>query len=92
LNSKLNREVAEFEATTAEGTHHLSDLRDTYQPSSNEEAEALVHVLGGTSFQGNINDTIEDKRKRALEAATARLKNEEEELERSCGTQKQSGS
>lgn len=91
LNSQLNREVAEFEAATAGGTHHLSDLRDTYQSSSNEEAEALIHVLGGTGLGGN--DTIEDRRKRALEAATVRLKNEEEELERSCGTsgpQKQS--
>ncbi|KAG1735895.1 WLM-domain-containing protein [Suillus paluster] len=91
LNSQLNREVAEFEAAAGGGTHYLSDLRDTYQPSSNEEAEALIHVLGGTGLRGN--DTVEDRRKRALEAATARLKNEEE-LERSCGTsgpQKQCG-
>lgn len=91
LNSQLNREVAEFEAAAGEGAHQLSDLRDTYQASSGEEVEALTHVLGGTGLQGN--DTMEDRRKRALEAATARLRNEEE-LERSCGTsgpQKQSG-
>lgn len=91
LNSQLNREVAEFEAAAGAGTHTLSDLRDTYQPSPNEEVEALIHVLGGTGLRDS--DTTEDRRKRVLEAATARLRNEEE-LERSCGTsgpQKQSG-
>ncbi|KAG1812876.1 WLM domain-containing protein [Suillus subaureus] len=90
LNSQLNREVAEFEAAAGAGTYQLSDLQDTYQPSSDEEVEALTHVLGGTGIRSN--DTTEDRRKRALEAATARLRNEEE-LERSCGTsgpQKQS--
>ncbi|KAG2137574.1 WLM-domain-containing protein [Suillus bovinus] len=90
LNSQLNREVAEFEAAARIGTHELSDLRDTYQPSSDEEVEALIHVLGGTGLRGN--DTMEDRRIRAVEAATLRLRNEE--LERSCGTsgpQKQSG-
>ncbi|KAG2057611.1 WLM-domain-containing protein [Suillus hirtellus] len=90
LNSQLNREVAEFEAAARAGTHGLSDLGDTYQPSSDGEVEALVHVLGGTDLR--VNDTTEEHRIRALEAATARLRNEE--LERSCGTsgpQKQSG-
>jgi hypothetical protein len=90
LNSQLNREVAEFEAAAGAGTHQLSDLRDTYQPLLDEEAKASIHVLGGT---GRRDDTTEDRRKRALEAATARLRNEEE-LEQSCGTfgpQKQSG-
>lgn len=92
LNSQLNREVAEFEAAAGAGTHHLSDSNDTYQPSSDKEVEALIHVLGGTGLRGN--DTMEERRKRVLDAATARLRNEEEELERSCGTsgpQKQSG-
>ncbi|KAG1737232.1 WLM-domain-containing protein [Suillus lakei] len=92
LNSQLNREVAEFEAAAGAGTHHLSDSQDTYQPSSDEGVEALIHVLGGTGLRGN--DTIEDRRKRVLEAVTARLRNEEEELEWSCGTsgpQNQSG-
>ncbi|OAX40320.1 WLM-domain-containing protein [Rhizopogon vinicolor AM-OR11-026] len=91
LNSQINREVAEFEAAAAHGTHYLSDVRNAYQPSSNEEVEALVHVLGGTGPQGD--DTMEERRRRALEAAAARLKSEEE-LEQSCGTsgpQKQSG-
>ncbi|KAG1769500.1 WLM domain-containing protein [Suillus placidus] len=87
----FNREVAEFEAAAGAGTHQLSDLRDSYQPSSDEEVEARIHVLGGIGLRGN--DTTEDRRKK-VEAATARLRNEEEELERSCGTsgpQKQSG-
>ncbi|KAI6023767.1 WLM-domain-containing protein [Pisolithus microcarpus] len=72
LNSRLNKEVAEFEVAQAHGTHYLADVRGTYQPSSNEEDEALVH----------------DRRRRALEAATSRLKKQEEELEQSCGTTK----
>ncbi|KAG1853351.1 WLM-domain-containing protein [Suillus subluteus] len=90
LNSQLNREVAGFEAAAGAGTHQLSGLRDTYQLSSDEEVEALVHVLGGTGLRGN--DNTEDRRNMALEAATAHLKNEEE-LERTYGTsgsQKQS--
>ncbi|KAF9233483.1 WLM-domain-containing protein [Melanogaster broomeanus] len=84
LNSQLNREVAEFEAAEKRGTHFLSDIRGAYEPSSNEEGEALVHVLGGTG--ASLGDSIEDRRRRALEAATTRLRKEEEELEKSCGT------
>lgn len=62
----------------------MSDLRGAYEPSSNEEAEALIHVLGGNGIQ--LGDSVEDRRRRALEAATARLRKDEEELERSCGT------
>ncbi|KAH7918274.1 WLM-domain-containing protein [Leucogyrophana mollusca] len=89
LNSKLNREVAEFEAAAANGTHYLSDaVQGAYKPSSNEEAEALVHVLGGSG--SGSGDSLEDRRRRALEAATARLRKQEEELEQSCGTTKPS--
>lgn len=86
LNSRLNKEVAEFEVAQAHGTHYLADVRGTYQPSSNEEDEALVHVLGGNSTL--LSDSVEDRRRRALEAATSRLKKQEEELEQSCGTTK----
>ena len=65
----------------------MSDLRDAYEPSSNEEAEALIHVLGGNV---PLDDSAEDRRHRALEAATARLRKEEEELEKSCGTTEKS--
>ncbi|KAI6112895.1 WLM-domain-containing protein, partial [Pisolithus sp. B1] len=60
------------------------DNNGAYQPSSNEEGEAFVHVLGGNSTLPS--DSIEDRRRRALEAATSRLKKQEEELEQSCGT------
>jgi hypothetical protein len=59
-------------------------MRGAYEPSSNEEAEALIHVLGGDTIP--LGDSAEDRRRRALEAATARLRKEEEELEKSCGT------
>ncbi|KAF8141456.1 WLM-domain-containing protein [Boletus edulis] len=85
LNSQLNREVAEFEAVEKRGTHYLVDLRGTYEPSSNEEADALIHALGGNGIPLG-SDSVEDRRRRTLEAATARLRKEEEELEESCGT------
>ncbi|KAG9313149.1 WLM-domain-containing protein [Chiua virens] len=88
LNSQLNREVAEFEAAEKRGTHYLSDLRDAYQPLSNEEAEALVHVLGGNGSP--LGNSAEERRRRALEAATTRLRKQEEELEKSCGTTEKS--
>ncbi|KAH7890919.1 WLM-domain-containing protein [Phlebopus sp. FC_14] len=84
LNSLLNKEVAEFEAAVANGTHYLSDVKGAYQPSSNEEGEALVYTLGGSRVP--LVDSVEDRRRRALDAATARLRKEEEELEQSCGT------
>jgi len=59
-------------------------LRGAYEPPSNEEAEVLIHVLGGNGIP--LGDSAEDRRRRALEAATARLRREEEELEKSCGT------
>lgn len=38
----------------------------------------------------SFGDSVEDRRRRALEAATARLRKEEEELEKSCGTTQRS--
>ncbi|KIJ65488.1 hypothetical protein HYDPIDRAFT_110585 [Hydnomerulius pinastri MD-312] len=84
LNSKLNREVAEFEAAEEHGTHYLSNVKGAYEPSSNEEGEALAQVLGGSRVP--LGDSVEDRRRRTLDAATARLRKEEEELEQSCGT------
>lgn len=91
LNSQLNREVIEFERAAAEGTHHLGSFGDAYQPASSLEAEAQTYVLGG----GGVNvlgstslrdESVEERRKRMLEATVNRLKKEEEELEQSCGT------
>lgn len=93
MNSQLNREVADFERNTVEGTHHLTGSGDAYQPSSALEVEAQSHVLGGMpqtlggSTSGASGDeSREDRRRRMLEATTKRLQKEEEELEERCGT------
>ncbi|KAF8159365.1 WLM domain-containing protein [Crassisporium funariophilum] len=92
LNSKLNREVTSFEQSATHGTHYLSGgpRHDTYQPSSELEAEAQTYVLGGggpsTSTGSLAADSAEDRRRRVLEATMNRLRKEEEELEHSCGT------
>ncbi|KAK0188535.1 WLM-domain-containing protein [Armillaria mellea] len=87
LNSKLNKEVAEFERARSDGTHSLSGLEtyDAYEPSSELEAEARMQVLGGSgSF--NRDESNEDRRQRLLDATMARLRKEEQEMEDSCGT------
>ncbi|KAJ3555579.1 hypothetical protein NM688_g2499 [Phlebia brevispora] len=90
LNSRLNREVVEFERAAKEGAHRLSSYDDVYQPASNElEAEAQAYVLGGGALGSTLqdrNESIEERRKRLLEATMNRLRKEEEELEQSCGT------
>lgn len=71
------------------GTHYLSGHGDTYQPSSELEAEAQSYILGGTdsSFVGAaLDESREERRRRVLEATMARLRKEDEELENSCGT------
>jgi hypothetical protein len=101
LNSRLNREVAEFERARAAGTKYLSpSAADMYEPSTELEAQARAQVLGGSnSNPGSSSDRMisavaalelgderEDMRRRTLDAATRRLRREEEELEQSCGT------
>ncbi|KAI0339684.1 WLM-domain-containing protein [Trametopsis cervina] len=90
LNSKLNREVAEFERAATGGAHRLDEYTSSaYEPSSELEAEARLlassHVLGGGSTP-LATDSREERRRRVLEATMNRLKKEEEELEHSCGT------
>ncbi|KAI5829098.1 WLM-domain-containing protein [Schizophyllum commune Tattone D] len=88
LNSLLNREVAQFEISRADGAHRLGGAGDFYQPSSELEAEAQAYVLGGKTGSTTPlpNETPEQRRERMLQATMSRLKKEEEELERSCGT------
>ncbi|CCM01367.1 uncharacterized protein FIBRA_03417 [Fibroporia radiculosa] len=95
MNSRLNREVAEFERSVSEGTHHLAGLGDVYAPSSEIEAEARTYlsgeglqVLGGSSSDSMLNETREERRIRLLDATMRRLQKEEEELEQMCGTTK----
>ncbi|TFK48531.1 WLM-domain-containing protein [Heliocybe sulcata] len=86
LNSKLNKEVAQYEEAVSQGTHHLGESwGDVYEPSPGLEAEAHGHVLGG-SVPASANDSVEERRRRVLEATMRRLQKEEEELEQSCGT------
>ncbi|KAJ7629520.1 WLM-domain-containing protein [Mycena polygramma] len=84
LNSLLNREVAEFERAASEGTHRLQS-GDIYEPDALENEALTSHVLGGSSRSSN-GDSIEERRRRMLEATLNRLQKEEEELENSCGT------
>ena len=58
---------------------------DVYEPSSELEAEAHVHILGGGGMS-SLDESREDRRRRVLEATMKRLRKEEEELEQSCGT------
>lgn len=70
-----------------EGTHHLMHKGDVYEPSSELEAEAHAHVLGGGGFSSLYQDeSREERRRRMLDATMSRLRKEEEELEQSCGT------
>jgi hypothetical protein len=78
--------VAEFERAKAEGTHSLAG-HDFYQPDTELETEATIHVLGGNGIAPpSRNESPEERRRRVLEATTSRLKKEEEVLEDSCGT------
>lgn len=87
MNSKLNKEVAEFERAASEGTHSLMGSGDVYEPSPELEAEAHTHILGGRGVSAlSLDDSREDRRRRVLEATVKRLRKEEEELEQSCGT------
>ncbi|KAK7056496.1 hypothetical protein VNI00_003052 [Paramarasmius palmivorus] len=86
LNSQLNREVAEYERSSSAGTHALvDDFADAYEPSAEAEAEARAYVLGGAA--GNIqSDSVDDRRRRVLDATLSRLRKEDKEVEDSCGT------
>ncbi|KAJ4475090.1 WLM-domain-containing protein [Lentinula aciculospora] len=84
LNSLLNREVTDYDASVKAGTNVLGYSGEAYEPS---EAQSRSQVLGGGSNAVSLlNDSTEDRRRRALEAAERRLRQEEEEMENSCGT------
>ena len=78
----------------AQGTHSLGGTsEDVYESSSQIEAEAQEyllgggsHVLGGIPSPASGTESIEERRRRILDATVSRLKKEEEELEQSCGS------
>ncbi|KAH9479215.1 DNA-dependent metalloprotease WSS1-like protein 2 [Psilocybe cubensis] len=98
LNSKLNREVAEYERAVAQGTHYLSGRPgEVYEPAAELEAEARAYTLGGgASSSRAVSDSMaafdvetqEERRMRVLAATMNRLRKEEEDIEHSCGTGK----
>jgi len=81
LDSRLNKEVTEYELSLARGTHRLAD-GDFYD----SESPAADHTLGGSSSSSLPEFAREERRQRVLAAALDRLRAEEEELEQSCGT------
>ncbi|QRV88709.1 WLM domain protein [Ceratobasidium sp. AG-Ba] len=89
LNSRLNREVAEFEQAAKAGSHTLSgsDARDDYGVNVQKEAALQTFTLGGSANVGQdqLSDDREERRQRILAAAMARLEREEREIEDRCG-------
>ncbi|CAE6418219.1 unnamed protein product [Rhizoctonia solani] len=86
LNSRLNREVAEYEQTVRAGSHTLSGGMPHDDRSTNIEREAAVHafVLGGGTGSTAVNESREEMRRRVLEATVSRLEQEEKEIEDRC--------
>lgn len=89
LNSLLNKEVTDFERDQRTGAHTLSGSDSVYSPPTSAHAlelisEAQSYILGGSS--STLNNSREERRRLALEAAISRIRKEEEELEHSCGT------
>jgi len=90
LNSKLNREVAEYERHIAMNTHSLLGTGAVYQPSSAGDSdlipETTAHVLGGSDDGGVSGDTPAARRARVLDATMKRLEAQEKEIEDMCGS------
>ncbi|KAG8883883.1 hypothetical protein FRB97_005721 [Tulasnella sp. 331] len=92
LNSKLNREVDEYEGAVKAGSHSLSGLGagDYYDPdntvgSALTDAEVTSRVLGGGT-SSLLTGSREEMRQKMLEAATQRLRRQEQEIEERCGS------
>ncbi|KAG8765431.1 hypothetical protein FRC19_006394 [Serendipita sp. 401] len=93
LNSRLNREVAEFERQLRESTHTLMGGGPVYTPTDADSemmAEATSHVLGGGSSLSpsgsSLSLTPAERRARVLEATLKRLQAEEQHIEDMCGS------
>ncbi|KAG9000766.1 hypothetical protein FRB95_004137 [Tulasnella sp. JGI-2019a] len=94
LNSQLNSEVEEYERTVKAGSHSLSSFGggDYYEPdqtlgSALTDAEVTSRVLGGDgSGSSLLTGSREEMRQKMLEAATQRLRKQEQEIEERCGS------
>ncbi|KAH7335463.1 WLM domain-containing protein [Rhizoctonia solani] len=86
LNSRLNREVAEYEQSVKAGSNTLSGSMPHASSSANIEREATVRafVLGGESGSTLSNESREERRARVLQATMSRLEQEEKEIEDRC--------
>ncbi|KAG8715965.1 hypothetical protein FRC11_012110 [Ceratobasidium sp. 423] len=86
LNSRLNREVAEYEQSVRAGSHTLSGSMPHDDRSANIEREAAVQafVLGGGTDSAPASESHEERRRRVLGAAISRLEQEEKEIEDRC--------
>jgi len=81
-NFKLNREVLEFERRAHDGTPTLMGDSIAYErPSVGlEVVETQAHVLGASEPVPASDESVEERRRRILEA-TLNLLKEEEEIE-----------
>jgi hypothetical protein len=78
--------VAEFERRVRDGTHTLTSAEGVYEPVLRPEAEIQGHVLGGSGPAPSSDESAEERRRRILHATMNRLREEEQEIENSCGT------
>jgi len=89
LNSQLNREVAEYERSVAQGTHKLGRFDETYEPELEATAQGIIggsYVLGGATAAPAAPDSREERRRLILQATAARLRQEEQMIEDMCGS------
>jgi hypothetical protein len=89
LNSQLNREVAEYERSVAQGAHTLGGLDEAYEPEIEAAAQGIIggsYVLGGGTAAPAVLDSREERRRLILQAAAARLRQEEQIIEDMCGS------
>jgi hypothetical protein len=69
-----------------DGTHTLGD-DSTYEPSHvGPETGTQAHRLGGSGPVPASDESVEERRRRILQATLSRLEQEEQEIENSCGT------
>lgn len=89
LNSQLNREVNEYEAAVKEGTHSLTGATGGYEPDSGESLTSPSGLIGGANVLGGSSSvplTMEERRRRMVDAAMKRFEEQEAEIEDRCAT------